>query len=53
MGFNADYVEGDVHLQRSELSCGGWFSKDNLPQIPEKLSIARMILDDWLENSNL
>ena len=53
VGFNADYVEGDVHLQRSELSCGGWFSKDNLPQIPEKLSIARMILDDWLENSNL
>lgn len=52
VGFNADYVEGNVHLQRSELSYGGWFRRDNLPQIPEKLSIARMILDDWLENSD-
>lgn len=51
VGFNADYVEGDIHLQRSELSSGGWFRKDNLPEIPEKLSIARMLLDDWLKNS--
>ena len=50
VGFNADYVSGDIHLQRSELACGGWFRRDNLPQIPEKLSIARKILDDWLEN---
>lgn len=51
VGFNADYVSGDIHLQRSELACGGWFRRDNLPQIPEKLSIARKIIDDWLENS--
>lgn len=53
VGFNADYVEGDIHLQRSELASGGWFRKDNLPEIPEKLSIARMLLDDWLKNSQL
>ena len=50
VGFNADYVSGDIHLQCSELACGGWFRRDNLPQIPEKLSIARKIIDDWLEN---
>lgn len=50
IGFNADYVEGSIHLQRSELAAGGWFRKDNLPEIPEKLSIARMIIDDWLKN---
>ena len=49
VGFNADYVSGDIHLQRSEIAKGGWFRKDNLPDIPEKLSIARMLLDDWLE----
>lgn len=48
VGFNADYVSGDIHLQRSEIAKGGWFRKDNLPDIPEKLSIARMLLDDWL-----
>ena len=50
VGFNADYVSGDIHLQRSELSSGKWFRKDNLPQIPEKLSIARKLLDNWLES---
>ena len=49
VGFNADYVSGDIHLQRSEISRGGWFRKDNLPDIPEKLSIARMLLDAWLD----
>ena len=49
VGFNADYVSGDIHLQRSEIAKGGWFCKYNLPDIPEKLSIARMLLDDWLE----
>ena len=49
VGFNADYVSGQIHLQTSEIAKGGWFRKDNLPEIPEKLSIARMLLDAWLE----
>ncbi|MCR5131248.1 MAG: NAD(+) diphosphatase [Prevotella sp.] len=48
VGFTADYVSGEVHLQRSELSSGGWFRKDNLPKLPEKLSIARKLIDSWL-----
>ena len=47
VGFNADYVSGEIHLQQSEIAKGGWFRKDNLPDIPEKLSIARMLLDAW------
>ena len=49
VGFTADYDWGKIHLQRSELSNGSWFDKDHLPHIPEKLSIARWLLDDWLE----
>ena len=48
VGFTADYAGGEIHLQRSELSRGGWFDRDSLPQIPEKLSIARQLIDDWL-----
>ena len=48
VGFNADYVSGEIHLQTSEIAKGGWFRKDNLPNIPEKLSIARMLLDAWI-----
>lgn len=50
VGFTADYVEGEIHLQKEELSRGKWFTKDNLPTIPEKLSIARRIIDAWLDN---
>ena len=49
VGFMAEYESGDIHLQRSELSRGAWFRYDKLPQIPQKLSIARRIIDKWLE----
>lgn len=48
VGFHADYVSGEIKLQKEELAAGRWFTKDNLPEIPEKLSIARRILDSWL-----
>lgn len=50
VGFNADYVSGEIKLQTEELARGAWFTKDNLPQIPEKLSIARKLIDAWLES---
>lgn len=49
VGFTAEYDSGKIHLQRSELSKGSWFDKDHLPQIPEKLSIARQLIDYWLK----
>ena len=49
VGFTADYDSGKIHLQRSELSKGAWFDRHHLPHIPEKLSIARQLLDDWLK----
>lgn len=48
VGFMADYKAGHLVLQQSELADGGWFSKDNLPPIPEKLSIARKLIDAWI-----
>ena len=50
VGFYADYAGGDIHLQRSELGSGGWFTRDKLPQIPDKMSIARKLIDNWLDN---
>ena len=49
VGFTADYASGSLHLQRSELSKGAWFDRHCLPHIPEKLSIARKLIDAWLE----
>ena len=47
VGFEADYVAGNIHLQKEELSHGAWFSKKNLPAVPDKLSIARKMIDHW------
>lgn len=49
VGFYADYAGGTLRIQRSELNKGGWYGRDNLPAIPERLSMARMLLDAWLE----
>ena len=47
VGFTAEYAGGEVRLQHEELSNGGWFHRDNLPTLPEKLSIARRLIDNW------
>ena len=52
VGFTADYVSGDLHLQRSELDDAGWFDRDHLPPVPDKMSIARQLIDSWLEESS-
>ena len=51
VGFTADYDSGKIHLQKSELSKGAWFDRNHLPNIPEKLSIARQLIDHWLEET--
>lgn len=51
IGFTARYKAGKLHLQEEELSAGGWFHRDHLPQIPEKLSLARKLIDHWLEQN--
>ncbi|MCD8182093.1 MAG: NAD(+) diphosphatase [Bacteroides sp.] len=51
VGFIADYESGEIKLQDDELSAGAFYSKENLPEIPRKMSIARKLIDWWLENN--
>ena len=51
VGFHADYVEGDIRLIDGELKDAAFFTRDNLPTIPEKLSMARKLIDSWIENT--
>jgi len=48
IGFTADYDEGEVKIQEEELSRAGWFGRSNMPPIPDKMSIARKLIDNWL-----
>ena len=49
VGFNADYAGGEIKLQEEEITEGGWFDREHLPVIPEKLSIARRLIDFWID----
>lgn len=48
-GFVADYKSGEIVIQEEELSSAAFFSRENPPLLPHKLSIARKLIDSWLE----
>ena len=50
VGFIADYTSGEIQLQHEELSEGAFYTRDHLPQLPRKLSLARKMIDWWMEN---
>lgn len=49
IGYTAEYESGTIKLQDEELSAGAFYTRDGLPEIPKKLSIARKLIDAWLE----
>ena len=49
VGFTSEYAGGELSLQRSELRKGDWFAAEHLPPIPGKVSLARRLIDHWLE----
>ena len=49
IGFFADYAGGELKLQDEELSAGDFFTKANLPELPRKLSLARKMIDHWID----
>jgi NAD+ diphosphatase len=48
LGFTADYQVGDFHLEDAEIAEAGWFSANNLPNLPQKPSIARQLIDAFV-----
>lgn len=48
VGFTAEYAGGTIRVQREELKNVAWFHRSSMPKLPEKLSIARWLVDDWL-----
>jgi NAD+ diphosphatase len=49
IGFTACYASGEIHIDGKELVDAGWYSVDNLPPIPGKISIARKLIDSFIE----
>jgi NAD+ diphosphatase len=49
LGFTAEYSHGDFVLDESEIADAGWYTAENLPNIPPKISIARQLIDWYVE----
>jgi NAD+ diphosphatase len=49
IGFTANYAGGQIRLGDEENVDAGWFTADNLPSLPDKISIARRLIDSFLE----
>jgi NAD+ diphosphatase len=49
IGFTADYAGGSINLEDSEIADAQWFSTANLPQLPPKISIARRLIDSYVQ----
>ncbi|MEG1254778.1 NAD(+) diphosphatase [Clostridium sp.] len=49
VGFFAEYESGEIKVDGSEIAKANWFTKDNLPTLPGRASIARSIIDKFIE----
>lgn len=48
VGFRADYASGTLRLQEEELIHADWYTADKLPDIPSLPSLARKLIDAWI-----
>jgi NAD+ diphosphatase len=53
IGFTAEYESGEIVIDKDEIVEAGWYKADSLPLIPGKLSIARQLIDWFVENNQL
>ena len=50
IGFTAEYDSGEITVDVWEITDAGWFDVHNLPELPPKKSIARKLIDWYIEN---
>ena len=51
VGFIADYAGGEIKVDNAEITEADWFSPEDLPRIPPRISIARQLID-WFTAHN-
>jgi NAD+ diphosphatase len=50
VGFTAEYAGGDIRIDGREIVAADWYARDNLPKVPPGISIARKLID-WFVDS--
>lgn len=47
IGFTSTYVSGEIRVDHEELEDARWFSVAELPALPSKISISRLLIDNF------
>ena len=50
IGFYARHRAGEIRVQDSEIVDAGWFGTDELPELPGRFSLARRLIDGFLQD---
>ena len=45
IGFICEWESGEIQTDPVEIEHAAWFDATNLPQIPTKISLARLLID--------
>jgi NAD+ diphosphatase len=53
IAFTAQYANGTITIDNKEIVDAGWFSPHDLPEIPSKVSIARQLIDWFVESQKI
>jgi NAD+ diphosphatase len=51
IGFEATWASGEIEIDEREIVDAKWFRPDALPTVPPGMSIARTLIDRWIERS--
>ena len=51
IAFTAEYVSGEIRIDEKEITDAHWYSRDNLPEQPSRVSVARKLIDVWLSKT--
>ncbi|PRX26896.1 NAD+ diphosphatase [Orenia metallireducens] len=52
VAYTAEYASGEIVIDDEEIADARWFDVNSLPQIPERVSIARRLIDCFIENNS-
>jgi NAD+ diphosphatase len=48
IGFRAEWAGGEIDCDPAEIMDAQWYTRDELPNIPPRISIARKLIDEWV-----
>ena len=49
LAFTADWAEGEISVDKKEIMDAQWFGLDNLPKLPSSISVARKLIDHFVQ----